>query len=425
MKRLSFILMVSLLLTVSVGIPASADLKLWQFFGTGSATKTLETASKEPDTFYAIVRAAEKESGISVKTVQIDWENYYTIFNQALESHNAGDIDIMHVQYLMPYVKAGLVANLSKLEKATGIYLDKIIEPQLLQATSYKGSIYAVRWDIHAFLWHINKVEFAKAGLLDKNGNPIIPNSPQEFIEEARKYKKATGQPFVYMDSGESCAWTFYSWLLQNGGKFLSDDGWEAAFDTQAGLQVLDFMTKLCQEKLANFSLSNPDACSGFVNGRVASIFHGTWQENVFNASLGKNLYTTNLPTLYHVSEPAVWSNSHSFVIPAYLPLNRQIEAYKFLISMLKYNLYWGNTGHLPVVQLSQQDLNYLLNLPNRRIYYHPLLKEARPLTQPFAGDPWAELLPYMQKTFLGKATPSEALHDAAKALNKFISQQK
>lgn len=425
MKKLVWVLVIGILLSVSVAF-ASSDLVLWQFFGVGSATQTIRETHTEADTFYAVVRAAEKESGMSVKTVQVEWGRYYTILNQALSSHKAGDIDIMHVEYLLPYAKAGLVANISKLEKETGIYLDKIIQPKLLKDVSYNGNIYAVNWDVHAFLWHINKAEFAKAGLLDENGDPIIPNSPQEFLEEARKYKKATGQPFVYSDNGESTPWEFYSWLLQNGGKFISDDGWKAAFDTQAGLQVLDFMTTLCQEELANFSMTVPDESSALINGKVASIFEGTWMVNSYAHDVGKDLYVTNIPTLYHKGKPAVWENSHSFVIPAYLPLKRQIEAYKFLVAMLKYNLYWGNTGHVPVVQLSPEDLYYFLNLNGGvRHYYRDLVKEATLLRQPFAGDPWGEILPYFQKAFLGKETPKAALHEAADALNRFISQQR
>jgi len=424
-KSIVFLVMVGLLLFTTAIALADSPLVVWQFFGVGSATQTIKTAYTEADTFYAIIRAAEQTYGASVDVVPVNWGNYYTILNQALASHKAGDIDIMHVEYLLPYAKAGLVANISNLEKVTGIYLDKIIQPQLLDSVSYNGNIYAVRWDIHAFLWDINKAEFAKAGLLDQNGNPIIPTSPQEFINEAEKYKAVTGQPFVYSDNGESTPWEFYSWLLQNGGQFLTNDGMKAGFNTKTGLDVLSFMSYLTNNGLANFSMTVPDESSALVNGKVASIFEGTWMVNQYAHEMGTNLYVTNLPTLYHVGPARVWANSHSFVIPAYLPLQRQIEAYKFLIDMLKYNLYWGNTGHIPVVQLSQDQVDYLLNLNGGdRHYYEGLLKEGTPLAQPFAGDPWGVILPYFQQAFLGKATPQSVLSQAADALNRFISQQ-
>jgi len=168
MKNSIIFLVIVGVLLFSTAVFAESPLVLWQFFGVGSKTETVDTDTTEPDTFYAIVRDAEQESGISVNVVQVDWGQYYTILNQSLASKKAGDIDIMHIQYLLPYAKAGLVANISNLEKETGIYLDKIIQPQLLESVTYNSNIYAVNWDVHAFLWHINKVEFAKAGLLDK-----------------------------------------------------------------------------------------------------------------------------------------------------------------------------------------------------------------------------------------------------------------
>ena len=425
-KKLSLVLIIGLLLSFTA-VFASSNLVLWQFFGVGSATSTLKTAVTEADTFYAIVRAAEKESGMSVKVVSVNWGNYYTILNQSLASHKAGDIDIMHVQYLRPYAIAGLVANISKLEKITGIYLDKIIQPQLIKQVTYNGNVYAIRWDEHGYLWFINKQQFAKAGLLDKNGNPIIPTTPQEFINEAEKYKAATGQPFVESDNGgDVTAWVYYAWLLQNDGKFLSNNGWKAGFNTKAGLTVLNFMKQLQDKGLANFLKPYQQKVNDFVNGKVASLFEGTWMVNTYAHHFGKNLYVTIFPQLYHSSTtPVSWANGHSFVIPSYLSLNKKIEAYKFLVAMLKYNLYWGNTGHIPVVKLSKEQLNYLLALNNGdRHYYKGFLKSARILDQPFAGDPYIVIVPYLQSVLAGKLSSQVGLQQAAEALNKYISAQ-
>lgn len=426
-KSIVFLVIVGVLL-FSTAVFAESPLVLWQFFGVGSETQTVDSATTEPDTFYAIVRDAEQESGMSVDVAAVDWVRYYTILNQSLASKKAGDIDIMHIQQLLPYAKAGLVANISNLEKETGIYLDKIIQPQLLESVTYNGNIYAVNWDTYAYLWHINKVEFAKAGLLDKDGNPIIPTTPQEFINAAEKYKEATGQPFVYSNNEESTPAEFYTWLLQNGGEFLSDDGWKAGFDSKAGVDVLDFMTYLTTHELANFSMVTADESSALINGKVASIFQGTWMVNQYASFSGTpelDLYVTALPTLYHVGPAKIFTDSHSFVIPAYLPLQKQVEAYKFLVAMLKHNPYWGNTGHIPAVQLSQDQLNYLLNLnEGARHYYEEVSKEGAIISQPFAGDPFGVILPYLQKAFLGGATPQSALDEAADALNRFISQQ-
>jgi multiple sugar transport system substrate-binding protein len=427
-KSIVFLVMVGLLLFTTAIALADSPLVVWQFFGVGSATQTIKTAYTEADTFYAIIRAAEQTYGASVDVVPVNWGNYYTILNQALASHKAGDIDIMHVEYLMPYVKAGLVANISNLEKITGIYLDKIIQPDKLPRVTYNGNIYAVRWDKHGILWLINKQQWAKAGLLDQNGNPIIPTTPQEFINEAEKYKAATGQPFIEEnDGGDMTGWLFYPWFIQNGAPFLSDNGWKAGFNTPAGLAVFSFMVKMQKEGLVNFLVPNAmTQATDFINGKTASTFDGTWNVNQYAHEMGTDLYVTIVPQLWHVSStPVSWANGHSFVIPAYLPLQRQIEAYKFLVDMLKYNVYWGNTGHIPLVQLTPEQVNYLLNLNNGdRHYYYEFLQSGDILNQPFAGDPYSVIAPSLQAALAGTITPEVGLQQAADALNKFISAQ-
>jgi len=427
-KSIVFLVIVGVLL-FSTAIFAESPLVLWQFFGVGDETQTVQTATSEPDTFYALVRDAEKESGKSVDVVSINFDNYDTIFNTSLASKKAADINIMNIQYLLPYAKAGLVANISNLEKETGIYLNKIIQPQMLEKVTYNGDIYAVSWDNVALLWFINKVEFAKAGLLDKNGNPIIPTTPQEFIDQAEKYKEATGQPFVYCGPGNTVSRNFYSWLLQNGGEFLSDNGQKAGFNSKAGLDVLNFMTYINTHGLANFNIPIPDVISSIYNGKVASVFQGTWAVNQYADVASKSelfdLDVVAMPTLYHVNPAKIFITGHSFVIPDYLPLQRQVEAYKFLIEMLKHNLYWGNTGHLPAIQMSQDQLNYYINLNKGvRHYYEDVLEKGATFTQLFAGNPWMIIFPYLQKALLGEDTPQSALEKAANALSTFISEQ-
>ena len=186
-------------------------------------------------------------------------------------------------------------------------------------------------------------------------------------------------------------------------------------------------MKSLQQKKLANFLIPYQQKVNDFVNGKVASLFEGTWMVNTAAHALDKDFYVTVFPQLFHAgANPVSWANGHSFVIPAYLPFKRQIEAYKFLVAMLKYNLYWGNTGHIPVVILSQKQLNYILSLNNgARHYYEGFLKSAHVIDQPFAGDPYITIVPYLQSVLAGKVAPQVGLQQAAKALNKYISAQR
>ena len=373
----------------------------------------------------AIIKKAQEDTNTKVNVSVLEWGNYYTKLNAAFSSGKTPDIGIMHLQYFLPYAKSGLLANISALEKKTGIYLKNIEEPSLIKAQSYKGNIYGIRWDIHGLLWHINKEEFKKAGLLDKEGNPLIPTSPEEFIKEARKYKESTGNPFVVWDgaTGEGIIWWWYSLLLQDGGQFINKDQTKAAFNTEAGLETLKFINTLVKEKLIDANLNLTQAANAFINGKSASFMNGTWWVNTLYKDLGDKLYTTIIPILYHKGAPAVWANSHMWIIPANISSEKQAEAYKFIVAMLKYNVYWAKTGHAPVVQLSEKEKNYLMNLPERDHYYTQLLKNAAPFIQKFPGDPYATVLPEFQKVFFEGADPAKSLKNAEKKQKEIIEK--
>ena len=58
------------------------------------------------------------------------------------------------------------------------------------------GRIYGLPWDTHGGLFHVNTALFAKAGLM-RGGKPVLPNSAEELIAQARQFQQRTGKPYL------------------------------------------------------------------------------------------------------------------------------------------------------------------------------------------------------------------------------------
>ena len=58
------------------------------------------------------------------------------------------------------------------------------------------GHIYALPFDTWAPLWHLNLNLFRKAGMVH-DGVPVLPHSPEELMQQARQFTRATGKPYL------------------------------------------------------------------------------------------------------------------------------------------------------------------------------------------------------------------------------------
>jgi multiple sugar transport system substrate-binding protein len=122
----------------------------------------------------------------------------------------------MHISAIPDYQSRDLLEPLDEGLKSVGV------DPSTFTAVSRggvtkNGAIYGLPIDTWAPLWHINLNYFRQAGLM-KDGEPILPASPEELIAQARQFKQATGKPyFVQALINERATYTrnLYTFLMQ------------------------------------------------------------------------------------------------------------------------------------------------------------------------------------------------------------------
>ncbi|CAA9423533.1 MAG: ABC transporter, substrate-binding protein (cluster 1, maltose/g3p/polyamine/iron), partial [uncultured Rubellimicrobium sp.] len=201
-----------------------------------------------------------------------------------------------------------------------------------------------------------------------------LPSSPEEFIEMGKAFEEATGQNFIAVESQSAEGMMirlFQSLMWQRGVDVLSQDGQTAALNSPEAVEVASFIKQIYDEGLADTTLDYSGAEQAFLNGEAGIIINGTWVVDSYNAqaeggTVGlKNYAVSTVPAIY--GEPAVWADSHMWVIPA--DESRSEEEQDAAVDFLKFlndnNFQWSRTGHLSVRQ-SVIGSEEFANLPHR-----------------------------------------------------------
>ena len=293
---------------------------------------------------------AENEYGITVKRLGgAAWDTYYDQLNTAIAGGTPPDVAVMHGASLADYAQRSLLTPLDDLAEVTGADLSDAL-PVEQEAISYEDKTYALPFDVHAALAHTNIDLFKEAGMVDADGAPVLPSSPEEFIEAAKTMKEKTGKNFIAIPRvGDGLGWQMvHSLIMQQGSSVLSEDLTEANLDTPEARTAIDFVSSLFDEGYADGDQTYDAASQSFLNGDAAILFNGTWVVDNYNAEAPFEYKATDFPTLYE--EPAIWSNQHMWTIPTQKDADpvQYRAALEFISYLYENDAAWAlGTGHI------------------------------------------------------------------------------
>lgn len=371
---------------------------------------------------------AENEFGITVETQNIDWFTYYDQLASTLAGGNPPDIAVMHRLALYDYASRDLLMPLGDLFAEYGIDVDDFTA-NALDAASFNDTIYAMPWDVHALLWHVNVDLMAEAGLVDDNGDPILPTSREELFEQAQQVKDATGKRYMSMAGVDDpmVARFFEALVWQQGSDVFNEDGTEAMFNTEAGQEALDVLLGIYEgghaAPDADYSVSEQD----FLAGEAAIMINGTWVVDSYDSQAAnpdtplRTYVVRDFPTLYDV--PATWSDSHMWVMPVQPDPDpaRQEASLQFLKFLYDNNLEWARTGHMPIRSSVLASAEYEA-LPHRSEYVETALIARAVPPAPNQRGNMDIIAEELQSTWLTGKDPQAALEDIDFRVNELLS---
>ncbi|HEX4466911.1 MAG TPA: ABC transporter substrate-binding protein [Solirubrobacteraceae bacterium] len=268
-----------------------------------------------------------------------------------------------------------------------------------------------------------NKKLFAAAGIPAPTANWTWSDFEQAAIKLTNPAKKQFGWAYVN-DGSEDTVWRFWAMLWQAGGAILSSDGKQAAFDSPAGIKAMTLLQKLEQHKAIYFDNGNQAYLPLFTSGHIGMLWTGPWDlANISstNVSYGVQILPAeqNHQTISGPDNWVVFDNGSA----------RTKASWEFLkwLTSPQIDLKWATmTGDLPVRQS-------VTKLPGYKAFtakYPGVSTWVQNLSNATQARPVTTLYPKIstvvgqavQSVLLGKASPQQALSQAAQEVNGILS---
>jgi multiple sugar transport system substrate-binding protein len=402
-------------------------IELARFFGdcddTTQGVTDVALATTECEVIQILTNAFNAaDNGITVnKLGGQNWGDYYTQLSTTFASGNPPDVAVMHSHRLPDFAGRGLLRPIADDLANVGVDFSDYTQPAQDGAT-YEGEVYAAPFDIHGSLWHMNVDLFTEAGLVDGDGNPILPTSAEELMAQAETLEAATGKQYFAHDWFEFGvgARLFLGLVAQQGGNIATADG-VATVNTAEGQEALRLLNALADDA-SDPSQGYTDSQQAFLNGDVAVLHNGTWVVDQYSREAGFNYMVTSLPVIY--DQPGAWGDSHMWVLPAASNEDDAVRAASLeFVKFLYDNIAaWAKgTGHL-ANRTSILTGGELDDAPQRDNYADAAETAVFVPAVPNWAGAWDALAEELNATWVSDKDQGAALADAEARMNEELS---
>ena len=371
MKTTQWLVPVTVAALMSAGAAqAKTELHLQRFFGACEAeygTNTdVRSAEGECGIMTSLINQFDAEHPeIDVKVTTVEWPGYDQLTAQ-MASRTPPDLVTMHNSVISDYQSRRLILPLGDLLDDAGVSPDEFTSTALSGVTR-EGEVYGLPIDTWTMLYHINLDLMAEADLVDANGNPMLPSSPEEMLEMARQFKEKTGKPYlVQILSNETAAYTrmFYTYMFQQEEDFFGN-GEAISLQNDAARNIVNHFKTIYDEGLTTKNMDYPATVSAFSSGEGGILMNGNWLLGAYTAESKKpdsELYNAYVaypyPQLY--ANDDLFVDGHSWVMPNKKRNKKELAATaEFFKFMAENNFDWSRTGHLPSVEAVLDDPDF------------------------------------------------------------------
>jgi multiple sugar transport system substrate-binding protein len=361
-----------------------------------------------------------QSKNIKVSMNIVEWDTFYQKVPSAVNTGEGPDVGIMHHDQLGTNAARGViiplddVANALKLKEAD-------FAPAVWNAGSYNNQRYGISLDIHPLGFYYNKGTMEKAGL-----DPNNPPQTRDDYEAALEEFKGKGIEGHWMSPFEfTGALSFMVLLWQFGGDLYNEDTTKATFNSEAGVEALEWMVSLIKKGYSPKNVAQDAEFTAFQNGNNAFMWNGIWNINPLNDVDGLDWGVSPMPQIG--TEKATWAGSHHFAIMNKRPLDEnKVQASKVFINWVsQQSIEYAKAGQIPArktVRESQafKKLEEQSTLAKQLPYVHftptvPGIADVAPTTWHTA----------VNEAVLGKTEPQAGLDAAASRANQLLEENR
>jgi ABC-type glycerol-3-phosphate transport system substrate-binding protein len=356
-----------------------------------------------------------------VVTYQGSYSDVFKKITAAIAAGSPPDIAIGYPNTIANYVKSDAVIALDDYMKDPEIGFTeadmKDIFPSFIDRYPLFGNkVYSL-----AFMRSM-EVMFYNADMLKQAGLSKPPETYEDFLKVCAAVSKLPDYP-CYEMPGSGAASTFATWVFSRGGDLLSPDFKTVLFDKQAGLDSMNFLNELFTKKYAILQAKSYQDQTDFALGKVPFTFGSTAGLPYYiNAIKDAGNKVTNwgiAPSPRTTKDPVVNGYGPSTAIFKTTP-EKQRAAFlwlKFLMSK-DANAEWVKaTYYFPARASTKEALADFIKANPLYGNAYEWLKYGR--SEPQFTPAWEPIRNAIGDAMVavanGKATPEQALKDAAK----------
>jgi multiple sugar transport system substrate-binding protein len=354
-----------------------------------------------------------EHQNIKVSMNVLQWADFYPKVPTAVTSGNGPDIAIMHIDQLATNAARRVIIPVD--EVATVLeYQESDFAPAVWSAGVWQEKRYGIPLDIHPLLQYHNEKYIGQA--------PTDRASFDSTVKDAEG--KGAQNPF-WVTSTWPAHLMWWSLIHQFGGTPYSEDGSQAQFNSDAGVEALTWQVSNIQQGYSPKNVANDAQAVAFRQGKNALTWDGIWMMNEWAKVDGLQWQASPVPQIG--DQQAVWASSHNFVVTSQAQKDpNKLQASKVFISWISdHSIDWAKAGQIPA-RASVRETPEFQELEVQNIAAQQLDYVKFPPAVPGIGEvtaPTFELA--VNEAVLGKKSPKAALDEATSKANQLLEANK
>ncbi|HEX7735895.1 MAG TPA: sugar ABC transporter substrate-binding protein [Ktedonobacteraceae bacterium] len=342
--------------------------------------------------------------------------DYPTKMRANVASNTVPDVFYLQPAMSSEYISAGKLLNLSPYMGKAGVKAEDYYSSLISPFTCTSGQVYGLPKDWNSLGVYYNKSMFQQAGLTA----PSASWTWNDFQTDATKLTKTANGKAVYgaVLSADLSRWGAI--LLQNGGSVLNKAGTQAAFNTAAGVQALDYYASFFKNKSGALPTTVGASWNGdaFGQQRAAMVLEGGWLTPYMTSTYPSVQYgIAPLPTgpngtRADLSYTNAWSASAATKHPE--------AAWEFIQYMTGSTVQESqlNAGFALPTLKSLANAQYFAAHPDFKVLFDAGIYSYADYYGPQDSAIHTDLSNAIQSVLLGKSDSQTALNNAATQIN-------
>lgn len=322
--------------------------------------------------------------------------------------------------------EAGVLADIDQFIEEDKTFDKSDIYPGLWEVSKYQGSIYSLPFEANNLGIFYNKKAFEEAGVAK------TPETWDEFYEAAKKLtidRDKDGKVDQYgfqvpIGTGEWTVWTWQTLLWQAGGEFLSPSQDQPLFNSEAGVEAIEFWKKLIEEGIAYFSETDAGyKTDDFEAGKTAMQIIGPWTLPQLDENKTVDYGVFFLPK--NKRNATNIGGENLFIFKTTPEKEKASWEFAKWIMSKEFQVEWAmKTGYLPV-SYSAADTpefqKFLEEKPAMKVFVDQMVYGLARPSIPQYNEISTQLGKQLEQALYGKISPKQALDTAAEEAKKAL----